>query len=85
MRMMSNIPIHRVHMTRFLQYRLTNENEAHSDDVRQQVAPERFIVFAITFSKESNKRVEFVLTQTLPWEKWKEETTKQRPQKNKAK
>lgn len=41
---------------------LTNEDEANSDDVRQQVAPERFLVLAVTLSKESNERVELVLT-----------------------
>lgn len=41
---------------------LTNENEAHSDDVRQQIAPEWLLVLAITLSEESNERVELVLT-----------------------
>ncbi len=48
---------------------LTNENEADSDDVRQQVASERFVILAVTFAKEADERVEFVLTQTLPEKK----------------
>lgn len=44
---------------------LTNENEAGSNDVRQQVASDRFVVFTVIFAKESNERVKFVLAQTL--------------------
>lgn len=49
--------------------RLTNEDEAGSDDVREEVASERFIILTITFTKDANQRVEFVLAQTLPGKK----------------
>jgi len=44
---------------------LTNYNEAGRYDVRQKVASERFVVFAVSFAKEANERVEMVLTETL--------------------
>lgn len=50
---------------RYFLQRLTNENKAGSDDVREQVASERFVVLTITFTKDANQRVEFVLAQTL--------------------
>lgn len=48
---------------------LTNENEAGSNDVCQQIASKWFIVLSVTFAKEANERVEFVLTQTLSGKK----------------
>lgn len=48
--------------------RLTDENEAGGDDVRQQVASERLFVLSVTFPKDADERVQFVLAQTLPGE-----------------
>lgn len=48
----------------FLQ-RPTDENEAGSNDVCQQIASDRFIVFPVPFAKEADERVELVLTQAL--------------------
>lgn len=43
----------------------TYENKADRDDISQEIASDRFVVFPVAFSKEANERVELVLTQTL--------------------
>lgn len=64
MNMTVKIPIDHL-LVRHTLLNLTNEYEAGSNDVRQQIASEWFIVLAVTFAKEANERVESVLTQTL--------------------
>ena len=44
---------------------LTDEDEADSYDVSQQVGSERLLVSAVTFAEEADERVEMVLTETL--------------------
>lgn len=44
---------------------LTNKNDGHSNEVGKDIAPEWFIVFAITLCKEYNVRVYVVFAQTL--------------------
>lgn len=51
----------------------TDENEADSDEISQNIASDRFIVSPVTFAKEADERVELVLTQTLV-EKRKDKT-----------